>query len=399
MLGVVVTLRPPMAAYLSRSERVVRAVRGRLRPLRQAAEGSFNRVRLGASGAAWRARARGKGTPAPPLWAARREYPMLGANPIGRPNAPAADLSVLVHRERDVVVNGMGQVIKGSTWLVGLTNPEPKALYGFTFDDYVYSQVRNGWALSHVDVNGVSALGLHPAAFENYGYWVLELLPRLWLLAETKAQYDQILISPIRRPYERETLARLGVGVAGGTPIVEVPKRGVASCTELVTTTPSSYFQHAPEVVDFLRGLFADVRATSGGRRLYIRRGDTPRRQIVNEDDLVERLGTHGVEPITPDEYTVAEQAALFSSADLVVGGHGAALVNVAFCRPGATVLEIHSPAWQPSFWNMYGELAVTADLRHETVGGVAVTDDMEGPFKVDVAEVVAKVGALTARV
>jgi capsular polysaccharide biosynthesis protein len=119
----------------------------------------------------------------------------------------------------------------------------------------------------------------------------------------------------------------------------------------------------------------------------------------VNEDELIERLGEYGVEPITPDERTVAEQAALFSAADLVVSPHGAALANLAFCRPGATVLEIHSPAWQPSFWNMYGELAVTAGLRHETVGGAAVTADIDGPFRMDADVVVAKVGALTTRV
>jgi capsular polysaccharide biosynthesis protein len=382
-----------LAAYLTPKERVIRSIRRRLHPVRVASEGSVNRTRLLATGAAWRLSRRP--APPPPLWASRQTYPMLGRQPYGS----TGELSRFVWRGRDVVVTGTGQVVRGPTWLVGLTNPEPKALYGSTFADYLYGRVGDSWGEDHLDVDGVSALCLHPAALENYGYWMLEMIPRFWLLSATATTFDQILVSPVRRPYERETLARLGIDVDRQGDVVELAQDGLASCDELVTTTPSSYFQHSPEVVDFLRGLFADVRSSAGGRRLYIRRGDTPRRQLVNEDELIERLGEYGVEPITPDQRTVAEQAALFSAADLVVSPHGAALANLAFCRPGATVLEIHSPAWQPSFWNMYGELAVTAGLRHETVGGAAVTADIDGPFRMDADVVVAKVGALTTRV
>jgi capsular polysaccharide biosynthesis protein len=42
------------------------------------------------------------------------------------------------------------------------------------------------------------------------------------------------------------------------------------------------------------------------------------------------------------DGMTVAEQQALFGSAQVVVAEHGAALTNIVWCPRGATVVDIH---------------------------------------------------------
>jgi capsular polysaccharide biosynthesis protein len=48
-----------------------------------------------------------------------------------------------------------------------------------------------------------------------------------------------------------------------------------------------------------------------------------------------------GFTSVTLEGWTVADQAELFSGADIIVGVHGAALTNLIFSRSGTSVLEI----------------------------------------------------------
>jgi capsular polysaccharide biosynthesis protein len=51
----------------------------------------------------------------------------------------------------------------------------------------------------------------------------------------------------------------------------------------------------------------------------------------------------------------LAEQIAVFSRAECVVGPHGAGLTNLTFCRPGTKVVEIGTP-YRP--WACFYEIA-----------------------------------------
>ena len=64
---------------------------------------------------------------------------------------------------------------------------------------------------------------------------------------------------------------------------------------------------------------------------------------------------------------SVEEQVKFFSSADMVVGAHGAALTNLVFCRPGTRVVELFSPHYVNP---CYRDLCVAAGLRHAAVIG-----------------------------
>ena len=64
---------------------------------------------------------------------------------------------------------------------------------------------------------------------------------------------------------------------------------------------------------------------------------------------------------------SIQEQAEIFGSADVVVGAHGAALTNLAFCQPGTRVVELFSPHYVNP---CYRDLCVAAGLRHAAVIG-----------------------------
>lgn len=97
-------------------------------------------------------------------------------------------------------------------------------------------------------------------------------------------------------------------------------------------------------------------------RRLLLSRRDATTRRLTNEHDVEAALGVHGFETIVPGSMTFAEQVAAFSSAQLVVAPHGAALANLAFAKPGTSVVELFP---QASGSPCYRDIADAVGLRY----------------------------------
>jgi len=76
-------------------------------------------------------------------------------------------------------------------------------------------------------------------------------------------------------------------------------------------------------------------------RMIYVWRADATHRPMRNEDELVERLISHGVTPVLLSTLSLDEQIRLFRNARLVIGPHGAGLTNVVFGTPGAVLYEL----------------------------------------------------------
>ena len=66
-------------------------------------------------------------------------------------------------------------------------------------------------------------------------------------------------------------------------------------------------------------------------RRLYLSRNKYGGRAVKNEPELESFLKAKGFEKIHPEELSIEEQLAAFSSAEVVLGPHGSAFTNVIF--------------------------------------------------------------------
>ncbi|MBM5461513.1 glycosyltransferase family 61 protein [Pseudomonas sp. P66] len=75
-----------------------------------------------------------------------------------------------------------------------------------------------------------------------------------------------------------------------------------------------------------------------GGKRLFIRR-NSGYRNVLNAKEIEEILVARGFEVVEPEKLSFAEQVAVFSSADIVVGATGAAFANLLFCKPGTQLV------------------------------------------------------------
>jgi len=76
-------------------------------------------------------------------------------------------------------------------------------------------------------------------------------------------------------------------------------------------------------------------------RRLYVSRSDAKLRRISNECDLLPILARRGFEVVLPGRLSFRDQIALFMSAEVVIGPHGAGLTNGLFARNRSRVLEL----------------------------------------------------------
>jgi len=203
---------------------------------------------------------------------------------------------------------------------------------------------------------GLTAVISTPEADRNYSHWMMDLLPRLDLLARAgygPDKVDRYLINLGGFPYERETLTLAGIPPEKLLPVSAATH---FQCEAIITTSirPTHWQYSLPDwVPGYLRELVGTARPlTAPTRRLYLTRRTSSFRRVLNEDALLPALSENGFEIFDPGTTSVQEQAITFSQAEAIVSPHSSALTNLVFCQPGTAVLELH-PAdyFDVSFW------------------------------------------------
>ena len=190
---------------------------------------------------------------------------------------------------------------------------------------------------------------LTTGANHNYYHWLLEAIPRLDLYERSGVAIDRYY-APIRHHFQRETLSLLGIPQDR---IVPATCHAHLAPNRLVISSLHGGLSRVK--TDFLfRRFTAHVGPWAGpAQRIFISRRGA--RSIVNEREVLRALRPLGFERLRLEGMPLAEQIAVFSRAEYVVGPHGAGLTNLAFCRPRTKVVEIGTP-YRP--WACFYEIA-----------------------------------------
>ena len=173
---------------------------------------------------------------------------------------------------------------------------------------------------------------------DNYGHWQLLALPLLRYYREALGgDADFYYLGPTVRSYQVETLAMLGI------PEERILREAVTADRLLVAVVDrrGGAFGEGYESESLLfaaRSLPPSryARETPARRRLFVSRAGADRRRLLNEAACMEALDEFGVELVATETLTVVDEIALFGEAELIVGGHGAGLVNCAFAPSAA---------------------------------------------------------------
>jgi hypothetical protein len=198
-------------------------------------------------------------------------------------------------------------------------------------------------------------------AHRNYAHFVMDALGRLSVaeLAGIRVEdVDWVLLPRLDTAGTQRMLDAVGI-----------PRRKRLIGRHQVVVTPDVVF--APSMPgttrvyrsclpQYLRTLIDPGPPTL--RRLYVTRPDTGRRPLTNRADVDRLIIAQGFTPVDPMQVNLAK---LMTTADVVIGEHGAALADLAFCRPGTKVIElIPSDHMDPYYFS----LSMAADLDYAAV-------------------------------
>jgi hypothetical protein len=110
-----------------------------------------------------------------------------------------------------------------------------------------------------------------------------------------------------------------------------------------------------------LRGYFDNNESGRDSRhRVYISRAKAAFRRVVNEDEISPSLREHGIETVLAEDLSLKQQVRLFARARAIIGGHGAGLTNLIYCKPNSFVGEIYIDGLPPA----YSVLSQQLDMR-----------------------------------
>lgn len=222
----------------------------------------------------------------------------------------------------DVLVDHNGALILAGEFLVEETCRDFPGCRDWELGALRFELAADQWSLRIPDALPVvetPCLLLLKPGFDNYGHWLVELLPKLKAALPALPADILIAVGDSRgkmREITLHTLAALGI-----EPERVCAVRGVTRFRKLYYVSPLT--QHglpshiAPYCLRFLRETFLPPAApTNPGRRLYISRSDQAFRRLLNEHELLGMLLPLGFEVIHPGQMAFAEQIRRFSAAE-----------------------------------------------------------------------------------
>jgi Glycosyltransferase 61 len=238
------------------------------------------------------------------------------------------------------VIDGNGTLIHEVTRYFGTTRPSEHPLFLHPMAEPAH----------HVD--GSLAV-LASRGDWNYFHFLIDVLPRIATVEAAGITPDRWYV-PAKTRFQRDLLALLGVTADR---IVDAAEHVHVQADNLVVPTlPDLDLSAPPWLVEALRQrlLPPDV-GLRPGRRVYVTRGQARNTRIVtNEAELIAALRDRGFETVDPGAISVAEQIRTFAEAEVIIAPHGAALANLTFASPGATVVELFPPDYvQGCYWKL----------------------------------------------
>jgi hypothetical protein len=179
-------------------------------------------------------------------------------------------------------------------------------------------------------------------AITYYYHWIVDSLPRLFLLKEAGLfdSVDYFLVPNYSQEYHRETLSYFGIK---SDRVINALSHRHIQADRLILTSYTRVDGHQPKwSCDGLYDTFVGSSAPGHNDRLiYISRADAQQRMVLNEPQLIERLKPYGFEVYTMASLSMRQKAELLSSARLIVAPHGSGSVNFVFCKPGTKILDL----------------------------------------------------------
>ncbi|WP_296707538.1 glycosyltransferase family 61 protein [Rhodoblastus sp.] len=190
--------------------------------------------------------------------------------------------------------------------------------------------------------------------WQNYGHWLMELLPiadlaqRILRSADVRFAIMQES-SPEMAAVVNDSLSRAGVGAKQIQRVSRAPRFFKSLYIVLGLTRHGVYM--SPQVFNPIDFISKDIVPFSD-EKLFVARSSQSTRFFHDNDRVAETMKQNGFKVLYPENCSFSEQVARFKGARVVVGIAGAAMANIAFCSP-MTKVKIFYPSTMADtfFW------------------------------------------------
>ena len=191
---------------------------------------------------------------------------------------------------------------------------------------------------------------------ENYGHWLIEMLPRAFWAREVLPGPWRYIVPRVEGPMAK--VIAVSLACLGFTPDQLLPLDSTQVRVEelvVVTGLASHGTFMSPLVMGCLDALTAEV-APVRQPPLYVTRESSKFRNFSDPAGVRAFARRHGFAVIDPAKASFLRQIARFQGTRLIVGVMGAGMTNIAFAPPGSTVV-VCAPASMPDtfFWVLSG--------------------------------------------
>ena len=190
----------------------------------------------------------------------------------------------------------------------------------------------------------------------NYYHFLMDVIAKLGVLEQTPtiAAPERWYVPTSAAGFQEQLLDLAGIPAASRVDAGQHPH--VSADVLVVPAPPEMSEKNPPWAVSWLRArLLPQVDLTGPKQRIYVTRGPSANnRTVVNDDAVSALLESRGFLLVDPGAMSVAEQIRTFANAEVIVATHGAALANLVFASPGATVIELFpAGCLLPDYWRL----------------------------------------------
>ncbi|HKY26612.1 MAG TPA: glycosyltransferase family 61 protein [Pyrinomonadaceae bacterium] len=222
----------------------------------------------------------------------------------------------------------------------------------------------NNYLLRRTRVLDVNVLWITDHWSKGYFHWFADALPRLFVVRD---KLDELVLM-LPWDYQTRDFVTSSLKAFAVKNVGFIDRGEVLKCQRLFLpthTAPSGSFNEniIRSVQNILKTAYADSSYNGPGERIYISRGRAPKRKIVNEEEVVERLSAFGFRTIYAEEHSFEEQVRICSRARYLVSNHGAGLTNMLFMNEGGSVLELRHQ--EERITNCYFSLSSALNLNY----------------------------------
>jgi len=182
-----------------------------------------------------------------------------------------------------------------------------------------------------------------------YGHWLIDLLPKLYLLQQQLDFRKYQIDLPHDIPsYSLEFLELIGIDKS--RIIYFDPAKEILDCDTVILPTKCRIIDGswlAPYVGQMYDEIANKITVTKTDlpTKLYLSRRRLKKqfRKLVNREEVSEKIVSYGFTEIFPEDYSLKEQLELYKNAELIVGEFGSALHNSLFSSKSLKVISLQS--------------------------------------------------------